>query len=274
MCLQLIKEAINDPWVYDTWFAPIRCESYDEQANAVVLQVPSQYVREYLEHYCLRILKQALEAAFKPGVRLQYRIAADASFSMVANYLRRQGFRADQPRPHIACPDAGERLHDGLKYYLGDNYRWLPAYERIAEWLTDNRGRGLLCIGTPGLGKTLICQRILPVILGRNIPSVTAQEMNDRIDTLLKERCVIIDDLGKEDVEVKNYGNRRTPFFELCDAAERNGNLLIITTNLSTTPVTDPRYPDSIQHRYGPEVLDRLRAITRAVLFTGDSLRH
>ena len=270
-----IREQLQNDDIYDTWFSGVECERYDESTNTLTLRVPNAYIYKCLEHFCLRILSQALERAYQPGVHLQYRIAQkEPSFSDVADYLQQFGYRPKVNNRRISIMDARKRMEDGLRYFLGEGkYKWLPAYDRIADWLSDNKGRGLLCIGTSGLGKTLICQRILPVIIGSNIPSVTAQEMNTRIDELLKERCVIIDDLGKEDVEIRNYGNRRHPFFELCDAAEKNGNILIINTNLSTTPVRDPRYPDSIQSRYGNEVLSRLRATTKAVLFEGEDMR-
>lgn len=271
-----IREQLQNDDIYDTWFSGVECEKYDESTNTLTLRVPNAYIYKCLEHFCLRILSQALERAYQPGVHLQYRLAQkEPSFSDVADYLQQFGYRPKVNNRRISIMDARKRMEDGLRYFLGEGkYKWLPAYDRIADWLSDNKGRGLLCIGTSGLGKTLICQRILPVILGSNVPSVTAQEMNTRIDELLKERCVIIDDLGKEDVEIRNYGNRRRPFFELCDAAEKNGTLLIINTNLSTTPVRDPRYPDSIQARYGNEVLSRLRATTKAVLIEGEDMRH
>jgi histidinol-phosphate/aromatic aminotransferase/cobyric acid decarboxylase-like protein len=56
---------------------------------------------------------------------------------------------------------------------------------------------------------------------------------------------------------------RRTPFYELCDAAESRGILLIISTNLSTNSVKNPLYPHSIQERYGMDVISRLRANCR-----------
>jgi DNA replication protein DnaC len=132
----------------------------------------------------------------------------------------------------------------------------------------------LLCFGTSGLGKSTICRDILPVLLGKNnVVSVTAIEMGQRIDELLKARCVIIDGLGKEASvqETVNF-RRRTPFYELCDAAVSGGLLLIITTNLATTTVDNPLYSDSIEHRYGPDVLSRLRAATKAIIFKGKDM--
>ena len=87
---------------------------------------------------------------------------------------------------------------------------------------------------------------------------------------------MIIDDLGKE--PRKHYGDIDNSFFELCNNAERTGQLLIITTNLSTTPLSPGHpnahlYPDSILTRYGQDVISRLRAITTVVEFLGGDMR-
>ncbi len=179
-----IREQLQNNDIYDTWFSGIECEKYDESTNTLTLRVPNAYIYKCLEHFCLRILSQALERAYQPGVHLQYRIAQkEPSFSDVADYLQQFGYRPKVNNRRISIMDARKRMEDGLRYFLGEGkYKWLPAYDRIADWLSDNKGRGLLCIGTSGLGKTLICQRILPVILGSNVPSFTAQEMNTRID--------------------------------------------------------------------------------------------
>jgi DNA replication protein DnaC len=164
---------------------------------------------------------------------------------------------------------------------------WLPCYEQVARWLADNDSRGLICLGSCGVGKSVICMQALPYIFkhcfgGIDLLSVTATEMNLRIDELLAycghnrehNRIIVIDDLGTEPVETVNYGNRRKPFPELVDAAERTGTLLIITTNLRTNRDSDTHrnYP-SIETRYGVPTLDRLRAITRVAVFTGDTMR-
>jgi len=160
--------------------------------------------------------------------------------------------------------------------------KWLPCYDQVAKWLTDNDSRGLICLGPCGLGKSVICVQALPYLFKRHFDIdtmvVTATEMNQRIDELLQycgqKRVIVIDDLGTDAVETVNYGNRRRPFCELVDAAERTGTLLIITTNLRTNRDSDTRrnYP-SIETRYGVPTLDRLRAITRVAVFEGKTLR-
>lgn len=271
-CLQLIQQGLarqrDREWVFDTWFRPVTCESYDEQKNTVVLQVPSRYTFEYIEHYYMPLMKEVLKRIFGSNVRLQYRIMKNA-YGQPISMLQ----DSYQKRININVQDAAGRLNAELHKHIGDGARWMSGYDKIAEWLSDNKGRGLLCIGTPGLGKTVVCRHILPTLLDCNIPVVSAHEMNKRINELLHEHILMIDDLGKEDVEVKDYGNRRTPFLELCDRAEQEGNLLIITTNLSTTPVSDPRYPASIKERYGDAVYSRLRALMTTAIVTGDDMR-
>lgn len=276
-CLAMIREKYGERWQhwFDVWFGNVQFESYDPDTRTLLVQVPSKYVYEYLEMNGTKDIRWATQEVFKASVVLKYRIiAAEPSFGDVAAYLQQHGYDSRKDPYHIRIADAHKRMDDGLKYFLPDGHQWLQGYDRVAEWLTDNRGRGLLCVGTPGLGKTLVCTKILPVILGnggRPIPSVNAAELHARLDELKKERILIIDDLGKE--PRKHFGNTDNSFFELCNNAEHTGNLLIITTNLSTTPVADPRYPDSIQNRYGLEVLDRLKVITSVAIFKGDSLR-
>lgn len=154
--------------------------------------------------------------------------------------------------------------------------KWLDCYTKVAEWLGDNQGRGLICVGPCSLGKSVICCQALPYLFKRHFDIepmvVTATEMNQRIDELLgycgQNRVIIVDDLGKEPVSV--YGRR--PFFELVDKAEVTGTLLIITTNLRTTKHAAIQFP-SIEERYGTPTLERLKTLTKVVMFKGESLR-
>lgn len=182
-------------------------------------------------------------------------------------------FLADKVR--ISIPNAEQRLRAGLDYFVdkyscGENNHaeWIEKnYRPIVEWMTDNKGKGLLITGSCGLGKTLIAKHILPLLIRdscrRVINIFTAQELNTKIDEILKLHTIYIDDIGTESVS-KIYGNVRCTFSELCDAAEQRGKLLIITTNLTAS---------ELEEKYGERTLDRLRAITKFVAFSGKSLR-
>ncbi len=183
-------------------------------------------------------------------------------------------FLGDKVR--IRIPNAEQRLRGGLDYFVshysgGETTKatWIEKnYRPIVDWMTDNKGRGLLMTGRCGLGKTLIGKHILPLVIQdscRKIVNVlNAQELNTRIDEILKLHIISIDDVGTEEL-AKTYGNVRCTFSELCDSAEQKGKLLILTTNLTA---------GELEEKYGERTLDRLKAITKFVPFTGNSLRR
>lgn len=288
-CLALIRQQIPDLHIFDVWFRDIVLVSYDEEARLVTLGVPSRYVYEYIEEVQFERFDHAFTAAFGPDVNLKYAVLAPAapaatplSGGSPSASSAPGGSAAGSPaaipshgRIHIAIPDAKKRLEAELHKHLGDGMVWLDAYDEVAEWLTDNHGRGLLCIGHAGLGKSLLCRTVLPAIIGGTWAVCSAVEMTlregytDRIDTLLKERMVVIDGLGTEPVHIKK-GQRR-PFFDLCEAAEQDGKLLLIATGLSTSPT--PGYSGSILNLYGRDVLDRLRTTTALIELKGEGMR-
>ena len=193
--------------------------------------------------------------------------------------LRIHGFNPYPKCLRIQIPQARKLLWAGLRYYLGDKAKWLPCYEDVAAWLTDNQNRGMLCIGPCGLGKTLIVQNILPPLIQqfyqRIVSIYSAQEMNDSIVDITKRHIVIIDDIGTEPAVKFDYGERSTPFLKLCDAAEKKGILLMMTSNLRTTHGVDKNGDviPSIEDRYGPLVLSRLRSVVKIVEFKGNDMR-
>lgn len=204
----------------------------------------------------------------------------DEIFGRGVQRLRDHGFDPYPQRLSWHIDMAREQLAAGLRYYLGDGARWLPCYDEVAAWLADNNGRGLLCLGPCGLGKTLICQNIIPVILQQNIQRITsvysAQDMFDRTKEVCGNALVVVDDIGTEPAIRNDYGERSSPFLKLCDAAEKRGNLLILTANLRTTHAVDKKTGNpipSIEDRYGDLVLSRLRGVTKVVTFKGEDMR-
>lgn len=189
------------------------------------------------------------------------------NFKAVADYLRGTGYPNEPDKVYIRIQEAKQHLFDGIKYFTKDDAVWYDCYEPIVDWLTDNKGKGLLLAGECGLGKSLIGMRIIPLLLNwycRKVVAIyTAQEMNNKIDEVLQKHIIYIDDIGTENVS-NVYGNKRIPFSELCDAAERNGKLLMMSTNLSFSQLTE---------KYGERTADRLKAVTRTVVFRGKSLR-
>jgi len=188
------------------------------------------------------------------------------NFKEAIESLKSTGYNPMPDAVHIAIPDAKDLLWRGLNYHQ-PNASWLKEYDDVAEWLTDNKGKGLLCYGNCGRGKSMICWKIIPLLINhyhrKIVECCDAQQMNANTDYIKQHHLIYIDDVGTEGVSVK-YGEKRMAFCEIVDEAEKKGKLLIITTNLSQ---------DEIAEKYGERTMDRLIAITRRVKFKGESLR-
>lgn len=192
------------------------------------------------------------------------------NFDQIAGEMKILGMKLPPNRIRISVPGAKAALDNALSYFLSQEGRvvnWLPEYDEVARWLTDNTGRGLFLYGKCGRGKSLLCRYALPAILLKHLDKVTAvydvQEMNRDLDTLLTKHIIAIDDIGTEEMCVK-YGEKRLAFGELMDAAEKYGKLVIVSTNLNQ---------EELRERYGDRVMDRIRSTMCRVLFDGDSLR-
>lgn len=183
--------------------------------------------------------------------------------------LQGTGFFGSPKKVSIRIDNAKLLLCNGLKYYCGEGAVWQQEYEEVAEWLTDNKGRGLWLCGECGRGKTLIGAKILPVLFNfyhfprKTISLYDAKDLNSKFDDIVKKHIIYIDDVGKESVDV-NYGNRNLRFPDIVDEAEKKGKLLMFTTNLSQEKMVE---------KYGERTVDRLRAITKKIVFRGKSLR-
>ena len=293
-CLQLIHEWLpkdtngaiksdDAEWVYQTWFATITFESFDPKTGQLILCVPDSHIVDYIEHYRMGVWSWVLKRFFGPTVQLGYRVMSSAS-SQPEGYLKDS---LPHERLHFTIPDARERLQEELRRAIGPGFQWLSnptqlgdlAYDKIVSWLQDNQGRGLLFVGTTGVGKSVMCCDILPAIIGgrerEKIPVVKAEDIRTRLDELKRASVVVIDDLGKE--PRKHYGETDNSFYDLCEASTQGGPLLIIATSLSTTPVGPQhrqQFPLSIWERYGNEVLDRLSVVCTATVYSGKSLRR
>jgi DNA replication protein DnaC len=188
------------------------------------------------------------------------------NFQQTLENLKDTGFNPVPNLVNIGVPDAKNNLWRGISYFCKQPV-WLSEYDQIVAWLTSNDGRGLFCYGNCGLGKTLICGKVIPVLLNyychKIVSCYDAQQMNANLDTVKSRHIIYIDDIGTENLSVK-YGEKRLAFSEIVDEAEKRGKLLIATTNLSLNEISE---------KYGERTMDRLVAITKRVNFIGKSLR-
>ncbi len=169
----------------------------------------------------------------------------------------------------FGIPNAKETLMEGLEEVMHHKVEWLAEYDQVANWLTDNQGKGLLLIGPPGVGKSEICMRIIPLIFrivlhkifSRYQSTELCNEQNYR--AVIRQRFVIVDDFGIEGTYY-DYGNPHIVFSEIVDQIEKRGALLIANTNLTLKEK---------ESKYGLRTYDRLRANMRIVVICSKSLR-
>lgn len=162
-------------------------------------------------------------------------------------------------------------LKDTNKYVIGQVALWYANDDRFS----GNLRKGLLIRGGVGTGKTKIVESLIKVIFkaenihAKFIHATDLQELyvnknSDEIDVLKLRKYTVIDDLGVENVEVKNWGNTSEPFNNLFDYRYRHGMQSIITTNLA---------PSQIKETYGDRIADRFRETLNDFVLDGESLR-
>jgi len=95
------------------------------------------------------------------------------------------------------------------------------------------------------------------------VNTITATDLNYKFDEFKQYKIISIDDLGTESVG-NDYGTKRFYTQEMIDEAERKQKLLILSTNLNEQELKD---------KYDDRTIDRLRSLTKVVIFNGESLR-
>lgn len=189
----------------------------------------------------------------------------------------------DRPQvPDLCIDNAVMAIVAGLEFIIGKpkendegemegGYTWISAYDSVANWLKDNKGKGLLLMGANGTGKTTI-EKILRRIIDRYFHTendiankcsfISANCMQEAWERYC--RYQIIDDIGKETV-TKKFGEEHDYFSEIVDRAEQKGQLLICSSNLEGKELLD---------KYGARTMDRMNHILHVVKFKGESFRH
>jgi DNA replication protein DnaC len=191
------------------------------------------------------------------------------NFEETINEMKLHGMQTPCEKNRFSVPNAKVVLTDAMTYFLsrnGDVLVWSKEYDDVADWLSDNKGRGLFMYGDCGRGKTLLSKTCIPAILLKYCKLIChaydVQDVNDNPE-LLRFAIISIDDIGTEDVSNK-FGNKRMIVVEALDMAEKYGKIIILTSNLDR---------EKLIEKYGERAFDRILSTTKRVKFTGKSLR-
>lgn len=170
-------------------------------------------------------------------------------------------------RIYLKASNTRHMLETAYKDILGGKFTWIPEYDSICEWMSDNNGKGLFLYGSYGRGKTLFMKDIFPVLMegaGKVCSYYTMTGMTeDILNEVLKKKIVCLDDVGIEG-KLMSYGNTRDPFPEIIDRAEQNGNLVIASSNMGARELTE---------RYGQRTVERIISCCKRIPFEGKSFR-
>jgi DNA replication protein DnaC len=189
----------------------------------------------------------------------------------IVKEMRERGMNVPVLPQRIIIPNGTSVMMQYFQYFIGqrgETFVDRPEYAEVGKWLEDNQCKGLLLYGSCGTGKSQLARLVIPSILlnyCRLIVSVyDATKLNKIPDEIISKHIVCLDDIGCESKDTVIYGQHRQPLGELLDAAEKNGKLIIATSNLNGRELLD---------RYGDRTLDRLKALTKRINFNGDSFR-
>ena len=196
---------------------------------------------------------------------------SNIDYSEIFRQMKVEGRPVPTQRPHIVIPNARQELENAMNAILssmGERLVWLPEYDKVADWLAGNKGKGLFLYGNCGRGKSLLARYAIPAIIRafsrRIVTIVDCGTQQYEIDEILRRKLIVLDDVGVE-VDRIDYGTRRNIVVEAINKSQDDPSaMLIMSSNLSG---------DAIRDRYGDRIYDRVKYLCHRIAFNGKSLR-
>jgi DNA replication protein DnaC len=153
-----------------------------------------------------------------------------------------------------------------------------PALKQLYYYLTNspeclwNLNAGLMFAGKPGCGKTLLMTAFCLVsnsLTKKQTTIIHAKNLAEwiRTETIVSPNTVplFIDDVGREETEVKDYGNKTKPIIDLLGLRYEAGARTYATTNLKM---------DTLHKYYGGDYIgSRMAEMMTFIEFPGESRR-
>lgn len=175
--------------------------------------------------------------------------------------------------------DINKNLINYLYWYMNGsiegwkNFKWI---EYVVNKISIKKpelqlDKGILVIGTFGVGKTVIVKafcEVLADISGFNITYLHSKKVAGaiKIEGLghYERRPMFIDDIGKEEKEINDFGTHVTPIIDLLSMRYDAGALNFMTANYNMETLTK---------FYGPTITDRMYEMFNIFILGGESYR-
>ena len=258
-CLRKIRQNVTEQ-IYKTWFEPIVFESYDEQQKTVLVQVPSQYVYEYLEQYYVRLLAWALNTSFNDNVKLTYRLVVDSENGKMVQVEGDRPSSIDSPEPATRANQSPTVLDAAMPQQLNPQLDPKKTFENFIEGASNKLPRTVgitiaehpgkstfnpfFVFGPSGCGKTHLinaigveCKRLFPK---RRVLYVSARLFQVQFTDASRQNTVndfisfyqTIDVLIIDDVQEWATAERTVAtFFHIFDHLFRLGKQIILASD-------------------------------------------
>ena len=156
--------------------------------------------------------------------------------------------------------DENQKLMKQLFYYFTDN-----------EKFEGDHNKGILILGTNGIGKTLILQVFIEVLNDAEewvITKIHAKELAMEIKLngfkICKKRFIFVDDIGKESRDVNDYGTKMQPIADFLALRYDSGRTTFATANYKLETLID---------LYGNTTVDRMKEMFNVIVLGGTSFR-
>lgn len=254
-CVEIIKDNINEQ-AFNSWFKPI--VPLRIEGDNLIVQVPSQFLYEWIEEHYYDLLRNSLTRVLGPKVKLQYEVVIKKNDddSLESRTIRVPAFRnstGSQGAINFAEQNNNEKeFLTGLNpryhfdnFVVGDSNQLAhSAAEAIAKKPGGTSFNPLFIYGKTGLGKTHLTQAIGNEIIKNNpkkkvrytssdkftmefISSIQNRTVNDFVEFYRGVDVLIVDDIQFFSSKEKTQDN----FFHTFNALHQSGKQIILASD-------------------------------------------
>lgn len=167
----------------------------------------------------------------------------------------------------MSAQDGQSLLLEAMQFVdQNPNIEFLTEYKEVADWLVNNKNKGLILSGECGTGKTTILKAISLIFHkfhNKNIIVIKSTDLKS-LEEAEKKTHIIIDEIGAEFSKSNNYGNSRNAIMQVISNADDVNALCIFATNLTAKEIVE---------KYDNRTLDRIINLCKIVKIEGTSKR-